>query len=48
MRLLITGFLLLIGAVVAISLFLAARSPHSEVMSSEIHEIDSNVKSLDI
>jgi hypothetical protein len=44
----VTGFVLLIGMVVVISLFLAARSPHSEVISSEIREIDTNMKSLDI
>lgn len=48
MRLLVLGFLLLIGVIVATALFLASRSPHSEVISSEMHEIDANTQSLDI
>jgi hypothetical protein len=46
MRLPVLGFMLLIGVVVAAALFLASRSPHSEVISSEIHEIDANTQSL--
>jgi hypothetical protein len=48
MRLMVLGFLLLIGVVVATALFLAARSPHSDVISLEMHEIDANMQSLDI
>jgi hypothetical protein len=43
-----SAFLLLIGVVVATALFLAARSPHSDVISLEMHEIDANTQSLDI
>src|SRR5262245_11674369 len=48
MRLMVLGFLLLIGVVVAIALFLAARSPYSDVISSEMHEIGSTTQPLDI
>jgi hypothetical protein len=37
---------LLVGVVVATDLFLAARSAHSDVISSEMHEIDANTQSL--
>jgi hypothetical protein len=40
MRLMVFGFVLLVGVVVATALFLAARSPHSDVISLEMHEID--------
>jgi hypothetical protein len=48
MRLMVLGFLLLIGLVVATALFLAARSPHSDVISLEMHEIDAAPPSLGI
>jgi hypothetical protein len=48
MRLMVLGFVLLIGVVVAPALFLGARSAHSDVISSEMHEIDANTQSLDI
>jgi hypothetical protein len=48
MTLMVFGFVLLIGVVLATALFLAARSAHSDVISSEMHDIDSNTQSLDI
>ena len=48
MRLMVFGFVLLIGVVVAMALFLVARSAHSDVISLEMHEIDANTQSLDI
>jgi hypothetical protein len=38
----VLGFLVLVGLVVAITLFLASRSPHSDVVSLEMHEIDAH------
>jgi hypothetical protein len=46
MRKMVLGFLVLVG--LAITLFLAARSPHSDVVSLEMHEIDARASSLDI
>jgi hypothetical protein len=48
LRQIVFGILVFFGLVVAIALFLGARSPHSDVISSEIHEIDPNTPSLDI
>ena len=48
MRKMVLGFLALVGLVVAITLFLASRSPHSDVVSLEMHEIDAHAPSLGI
>ena len=48
MRKMVLGFLVLVGLVVAITFFLAARSPHSDVISLEMHEIDARAPSLGI
>jgi len=45
MRKMVLGFLVLVGLVAAITLFLAARSPHSDVVSLEMHEIDARAPS---
>jgi hypothetical protein len=44
----IVGILVFFGLVMAIALLLGARSPRSDVISSEIREIDPNTPSLDI
>jgi hypothetical protein len=45
MRQIVLGILVFFGLVVAIALFLGARSPRSDVISSEMHEIDANTPS---
>lgn len=48
MRKMVLGILVLVGVVVAIALFLDARSPHSEIVSMEMHEINTPAPSLGI
>jgi hypothetical protein len=41
----VLGFLMLVGLVGAIALFLSAKTPHSDVVSLEMHEIDARAPS---